>query len=78
MNSDVPESRCLRTGDVPLADVMLIAQGDSDRALVQVSFSGCTHRGMTNGRSTAQLTETLLHAVMEPLDRGYGYQPFPK
>jgi hypothetical protein len=78
LNADVPETKCLREDDPPLADLMLIAQGDSDRALLQVSFSGCTHRGMTNGRSTAQLTETLLHAMMEPLDRGYGYQPFRK
>jgi hypothetical protein len=76
MNADVPESRCLRTDDVPLPDVMLLAQGDSDRALVQVWFSGCTHRGMMNGRSTAQLTDTLLPAIMAPLHRGYGWQPF--
>jgi hypothetical protein len=74
-NPDVPESQCSRTEDVPPVDAMLIAQGTRDRAIVEVSFAGCTHRGLRNGRDTARVSQDLLHALMEPLQSGYGFSP---
>jgi len=72
-NPDVPETQCLRTEGVPPADAMLIAQDTRERAIVEVSFSGCTHRGLRNGRDTSRVTQDLLHAILAPLHIGYGF-----
>ncbi|HKO89649.1 MAG TPA: hypothetical protein VJU61_00760 [Polyangiaceae bacterium] len=72
-NPDVPENQCLRTEDVPPVDVMLIAQGTQERAIVEVSFAGCTHRGLRNGRDTSRVSQELLQAIMDPLQTGYGF-----
>jgi hypothetical protein len=74
-NPDVPESQCLRTEDVPPADAMLIAQGTQERAIVEVSFAGCTNRGLRNGRDTSRVSQDLLQAIMGPLHTGYGFSP---
>lgn len=65
------------TGDqaAKLADTMLIARGKRDGALVEFSFSGCTRRGLTNGRTTSQLTIPMLEAIMDPLGVGFAYSP---
>lgn len=75
-NMDVPESNCLRDGKVPPPDAVLIAHAKADAALIEMSFSGCTHRGLSNGRDEAQLTERLLLDIMAPLHSGYGYSPY--
>jgi len=74
-NPDVPENQCARTGDVPPVDVMLIAQDTQDRAIVEVSFAGCTNRGLRNGRDTSRVSPDLLQAIMESLQTGYGFSP---
>jgi hypothetical protein len=51
---------------------VLIAQDTRDRAIVEVSFSGCTHRGLRNGRDTSRLDQKLLNEIMKPLHTGYG------
>ena len=72
-NPDVPEDQCLRTEAVPPVDAMLIAQGTRERAIVEVSFSSCTHRGLRNGRDTSRVSPDLLQAFMESLHTGYGH-----
>ena len=73
-NPDVPETQCLRTEEVPPVDVMLIAQDTPEkRAIVEVSFTGCTHRGLRNGRDTSRVSQDLLQAIMDPLQIGYGF-----
>ena len=72
-NPDVPESQCARTEDVPPVDAMLIAQGTQDPAIVEVSFAGCTNRGLRNGRDTSRVSQDLLQAIMDPLQIGYGF-----
>ncbi len=74
-NPDVPESQCLRTEEAPPVDAMLIAQGTQDRAIVEVSFAGCTNRGLRNGRDTSRVSQPLLQAIMGPLHTGYGFSP---
>ena len=74
-NPDVPESQCARTEDVPPVDAMLIAQGTQDPAIVEVSFAGCTNRGLRNGRDTSRVSQDLLQAIMDPLHTGYGFSP---
>jgi hypothetical protein len=74
-NPDVPESQCARAEDVPPADAMLIAQGTQEPAIVEVSFSGCTNRGLRNGRDTSRVSQDLLQAIMGPLHTGYGFSP---
>lgn len=73
-NPDVPKDLCLEEKP-PLADTLLIARGEHDGALVELAFSGCTHRGLTNGRTTSQLTIPMMEAIMHPLRVGYGYSP---
>jgi hypothetical protein len=75
-NVDVPETNCLRDGKVPPPDTVLIAHAKGDRAVIELSFSGCTHRGSSNGRDEAQLTEKLVLDIMAPLHSGYGYSPY--
>ena len=72
-NPDVPESQCARTEEVPPVDALLIAQDTRDRAIVEVSFAGCTHRGLRNGRDTSRVNQELLQAIMESLHTGYGF-----
>ena len=72
---DVPSDLCLRTGEVPLPDVLLIGRTDQDDAIVEVSYSGCTHRGLSNGRQIAKLGEKVLDAIMLPIETGYAYSP---
>jgi hypothetical protein len=72
-NPDVPESQCARSQEVPPVEVMLIAQDTQDRAIVEVSFGGCTHRGLRNGRDTSRVSQDLLQAIMESLHIGYGF-----
>lgn len=76
-NADVPETQCLREAESPPPDVMLIVHGDDDSAQLEVTFSGCTHRGLSNGRSDAQLTQKLLQSIMSPLKSGYGFSSLP-
>jgi len=73
-NPDVPKDLCLEEKP-PLADTLLIARGASDGALVELSFSGCTRRGLTNGRTTSRLTSPMIEAIMQPLAVGFGYSP---
>ena len=72
-NPDVPESQCSRAEAVPPADAILIAQGMQDRAIIEVSFAGCTHRGLRNGRDTSRVDPTLLGSILDPLHIGYGW-----
>jgi hypothetical protein len=72
-NPDVAESQCARTEDVPPVDAMLIAHDTIDRAIVEVSFSGCTNRGLRNGRDTSRVSQDLLQAIMESLHVGYAF-----
>ena len=74
-NPDVPANRCSRTDEVPPADLVLVAHAASEHAAAEVWFSGCTHRGISNGRTTVQLSIAALDAIMKPLHRGYGYNP---
>lgn len=74
-NPDVPETQCARTEGVPPVDAMLIAQGTQESAIVEVSFSGCTNRGLRNGRDTSRVSLDLVQAIMEPLHTGYGFSP---
>jgi hypothetical protein len=74
-NPDVPESQCLRTEDVPPVDAMLVAQDTQERAIVEVSFAGCTNRGLRNGRDTSRVSQDLLQAILESLHIGYGFSP---
>jgi len=74
-NPDVPASQCARTQDVPPVDAILIAQGTQERAIVEVSFAGCTNRGLRNGRDTSRVSQDLLQAIMDPLHTGYGFSP---
>ncbi|HET8939297.1 MAG TPA: hypothetical protein VFN67_37890 [Polyangiales bacterium] len=74
-NIDIPKEACLPQTDEPPPDVVLVAHGAGDGARVEVTFSSCKHRGMGNGRDEAQLTETLLHEIMNPLHSGYDYSP---
>lgn len=76
-NADVPANQCLRERDVPPPDVVLIAHGSEDRAQVEVTFSTCSHRGMSNGRSDAQVTSGLVQAIMAPLHVGYSHSQLP-
>lgn len=71
-NPDQPDDVCLKT-DIPPPDTILIAQGTPDRAVIEVSFSSCYHRGLRNGRDASRLTEDLVHEIMQSLDTGYGY-----
>jgi hypothetical protein len=73
-NPEVPKNLCLDE-EPPLADTILIARGERDGALVELSFSGCTGRGLTNGRTTSRLTIPMLEAIMHPLTVGYSYSP---
>jgi hypothetical protein len=72
-NPDVPETQCARTEGVPPVDAILIGQGTQARAVVEVSFSGCTNRGLRNGRDTSRVSQELLQAIMGQLQTGYGY-----
>lgn len=72
---DVPANLCLRSGEVPLPDVLLVGRAEQDDAIVEVSYSDCTHRGLSNGRQIAKLGETLLEAIMVPLETGFAYNP---
>lgn len=74
-NPEPPRRDCGDISEQP-ADVMLIAQGDRDRALVHVAFSGCVNRGMNNGRTRVKLTEKLMVGMMDPLHTGYSFHPF--
>jgi hypothetical protein len=62
-----------RTEEVPPVDAMLIAQDTQDRAIVEVSFAGCTHRGLRNGRDTSRVSQDLLQAILESLHIGYAF-----
>jgi hypothetical protein len=73
-NPDIPKELCIEQ-EPHLADTVLIARGKSDGALVEVSFSGCTHRGITNGRTTVRLTLPMLGVIMNRLHSGYSYTP---
>jgi hypothetical protein len=73
-NPDVSKDLCLEEKP-PLADTLLIARGESDGALVELSFSGCTRRGVTNGRTTSRLTIPMIDMIMHPIGIGYGYSP---
>lgn len=73
-NPDVPRNLCLREKP-PLPDAVLIARGEHDAALIELSFSGCTRRGLTNGETTSQLTVPILEVIMNPLSVGYGFSP---
>lgn len=75
-NVDVPETTCLHESELPPPDAVLIVHGDDDYARIEMTFSGCTHRGLSNDRSEAQLTTTLFQATMNPLACGYGFSPY--
>jgi hypothetical protein len=75
-NVDVPESMCLHESELPPPEAMVIVHGDDDNAQLEVTFSGCTHRGISNGRSEAKLSLPLLDAMMKPLASGYSYSPY--
>lgn len=75
-NVDVPETSCLREDELPPPEAVLIVHGDNDYAQIEMTFSSCTHRGLSNGRSEAQLTTTLLQAIMSRLACGYVFSPY--
>lgn len=75
-NLDVPENACLHESELPPPDTMLLVHGDNDYAQIEMTFSACTHRGLSNGRSEVQLTRPLLEAIMTPLSCGYGFSPW--
>lgn len=76
-NADPPENICLRESDVPPPDAVLLIHGDNDYAQIEMTFSTCLHRGLSNGRSEAGLTTKVLTATMGPLWVAYHYLPLP-
>jgi hypothetical protein len=76
-NVDRPKSECLRPTEPPQPDLVLLARSASDSATVQLWFSGCTGRRLHNGRSDAQITQSLLEELMKPLHRGFSSSPLP-
>lgn len=71
MNPDDPRDQCLRSGTPPLADAILIVENERERAIVSMTFSGCTDRGLSNGSSRAHLNGALiLNAITIPLRIG--------
>ena len=75
-NIDVPESTCLHESEQPPPDAVLLVLGDADHAQIEMTFSSCTHRGLSNGRAETQLTRPLLEAIMKPVATGYGFSPY--
>jgi hypothetical protein len=65
--------RCGRGASRRRAERNAVSLEGIDRAIVEVSFSGCTHRGVRNGRDTARVSQDLLQAIMESLHTGYGF-----
>lgn len=76
-NVDPPENMCLRETDVPPPDAVLLIHGDNDYAQIEMTFSTCLHRGLSNGRSEAELTTKVLTGTMGPLWVAYHYLPLP-
>jgi hypothetical protein len=76
-NVDRPERECVQPAKTPKPDMLLIATSRSDQAIVELSFSGCTGRGLFNGRDDARITQSLLAQLMAPLHVGYSFAPLP-
>jgi hypothetical protein len=76
-NVDPPPTSCLRESEVPPPDAVLLVHGDNDYAQIEMTFSTCTHRGLSNGRSEAELTMTVLEDTMTPLWVAYHFLPLP-
>jgi hypothetical protein len=76
-NIDPPETTCLREKEMPPPDAVLLVHGEDDYAQVKMTFSTCLHRGLSNGRSEAELTMTVMEAAMGPLSVSYHYLPLP-
>ena len=77
LNATKPETVCLRESEVPLPDAVLVVHGDNDYAQIEMTFSTCTHRGLSNGRSETELTMKVLGSTMAPLWVSYHYLPLP-
>ncbi len=71
-NPDVPPTDCLGQPQPP--DVVLHVRGQ-DAAVhdLWISYSGCLDRGVTDGVSTVQVTQRIVHAVMGPLHVSFGF-----
>jgi hypothetical protein len=70
-NEDLPLHECLRPPEPPGPDVVLLARSAADSATVQLWFSSCTGRGFYNGRTHAQITQSVLLELMRPLKSGF-------
>ena len=57
--------------------MLLIASSRSEQAIVELTFSGCTGRGLFNGRDDARITQSMLAELMAPLHVGYSFNPLP-
>jgi hypothetical protein len=71
-NPDVPADQCLAQPTEPDA-VLYVHSGDGSVERVWVQWSDCLHRGLSNGAAEAQVSKTIVAAIMNPLHIGYGF-----
>jgi len=72
-NPDTNPKECLHPPAPPPADAVLFIDDGAWRATVYVAFSGCIGRGLDNGVRQAQVSSSLLKAMLDPLHVGYGF-----
>jgi hypothetical protein len=72
-NPDQPADRCLETHP-PAPDLVLLVRDNAGRVtVVRITFSSCTGRAIEYGTRRAQVSQSLLRLLMEPLHTGYGF-----
>jgi hypothetical protein len=58
--------------ELSAADAVLYRRGPAGEDRVWVSWTGCTGRGISNGARQAQVSETIVRAVMRPVQLSFG------
>jgi hypothetical protein len=72
-NPDVSANQCM--DPVPAAPdaVLQVTRQDGAIERLWVSWSGCVHRGVSNGQDQVQVSHAIISTIMDPLVVGYGY-----
>lgn len=72
-NPDTDPKQCLHPPAPLPADAVLLIGDAQGSTTMHVSFSGCTGRRLDNGVRQAQVSASLLKAILTPLHTGYGF-----